>query len=127
MEEIEINNLQKGPLRHRILPDNLLQRIKAFKEILAEVDNMTLDEVIADFARDAHPEQEVAVWERIASTYALFLAHNPTDDLEVKHDVFSVLLMKSLGSEDWSGIAHLTPDEIRHLVLNYEGLSMPSR
>ena len=118
---IKLNQLQKGPLQRPALPEDLLQRIQAFKEILAEVDNMTLDEVIDDFKRDLHPEKEVAVWD-IADIYQLYLLHNPADDPAVKHDVFSVLLMTSLGVKDWSGIQHLDQDQIRHLVLNYQGL-----
>ena len=119
---IKLNQLQKGPLQHPALPEDLLHRIHAFKEILAEVDNITLDEVIDDFKRDLHPEKEVAVWEHIADIYQLYLLHNPTDDLAVKHDVFSVLLMTSLGVKDWSGIQYLDQDQIRHLILNYQGL-----
>ena len=65
---IKLTELKKGPIRHPVLPEDLFLRIKAFKEILAGVDNMTLDEVIDDFKRDAHPEREIAVWERIANT-----------------------------------------------------------
>lgn len=119
---IRLTQLKKGPVRHPVLPEDLFLRVKAFKEILAEVDNMTLDEVIEDFARDAHPDSEIAVWERIANTYQLFLLHNPTNDLAIKHDVFSVLLMTSLGMHDVSAIQHLTQDEISGLILNYRGL-----
>ena len=119
---VPLNRLQKGPLRHRELPGHLVRRITAFKEILAEVDNMSLEEVLDDFRRDAHPEKEVAVWERLASTYQLFLQHNPTDDIAVKHEVFSILLMTSLGVKTLRDIKHLTPDQIKHLVRNYEGL-----
>ena len=108
--------------RRTSLPESLVQRITAFKEILSEVDNMSLEEVVADFTRDAHPEREIAIWERIASTYQIYLTRNPTDDPRIKHDVFSVLLMTSLRIENWDGIQHLTPDQIRLLVLNYRGL-----
>jgi hypothetical protein len=114
--------LEEGPIRHPVLPEDLLRRIKAFKGILAEVDNAPLDEVIDDFKRDEHPEKEIAVWERIANTYRLFLLHNPMSDLAAKHDIFSVLLMASLGEQDWSGIQCLTHDQIKHLLLNYQGL-----
>jgi hypothetical protein len=115
---------ERTATQHSTLPKDLLQRIRAFKEILAEVDNVTLDEVIDDFKRDLHPEKEVAVWERIANIYQLFLLHNPTGDLAVKHDVFSVLLMTSLGLQDWSGIRYLDQDQIRQLVLNYRRLHL---
>ena len=114
--------MEQGPVRWRALPDDLLKRIKGYKAILSEVELTTLDETIDDFRRDAHPEREIAVWEHIADTYAMFLMHNPTADLAIKHDIFSVLLMASLGVSDWSEIRHLTPDQIRHLVLNYKGL-----
>jgi hypothetical protein len=118
---IELSNVHKGPIRHAVLSDDLLRRIKAFKEIFSDVDNTTLDEAVDDFKRDAHPEHEIAVWERIASTYAMFLSHNPTDDLATKHEIYSVLVSASLGMEDWTEIRYLTPDQIRHLVLNYQG------
>lgn len=114
--------IREGVIRHSALAENLLQRIKAFKDILREVDNTPLDEVIDDFRRDVHPEQEIAVWERIAHTYALFLLHNPTGDVAIKRDIFSVVLMASLGVEDWTQIRHLTRLQIRQLVLNYKGL-----
>jgi hypothetical protein len=34
--------------------------------------NVRLDEAIADFRRDAHPEKEVEVWERIAHVFQHF-------------------------------------------------------
>jgi hypothetical protein len=114
--------MEQGPVRWRSLPLDLLQRIKAYKAILSEVELTTLDETIEDFTRDAHPEREIAVWEHIAQTYAMFLFHNPTTDVAIKHDIFSVLLMTSLDMDDWSEIRHLTPDQISHLVLNYRGL-----
>jgi hypothetical protein len=120
--EIDLIDLEGGPIVHPVLSDDLVHRIKAFKLILADADNATLDDVIDDFKRDAHPEQEIAVWERIAATYALFLANNPTTDVAAKHDVFSVLLIASLGMEDWSVIRHLTRDQINNLVLNFRGL-----
>jgi hypothetical protein len=119
---VELVNVEKGPIRHPVLSDDLLQRIDAFREILADVDNTTLEESLDDFKRDAHPEQEIAVWERIANTYAIFLSHNPTDDLAIKRDIFSVILIASLGMEDWTEIRYLTRDQIRQLVLNYKGL-----
>jgi hypothetical protein len=120
--EIELTDLKGGPIVHPVLSDDLVRRIKAFKQILADADNATLDEVMDDFKRDAHPEQEIAIWERIAATYAMFLSHNPTDDLATKHDVFSVLLIASLGMEDWTEIRYLTRDQIKNLVLNLKGL-----
>jgi hypothetical protein len=47
---IRLTQLKKGPVRHPVLPEDLFLRVKAFKEILAEVDNMTLDEVIEVFS-----------------------------------------------------------------------------
>ena len=40
--QIELTDLQNGPIMHPVLSDDLLQRIKAFKQILADVDSTTL-------------------------------------------------------------------------------------
>lgn len=116
--KVPLANLKEGPIRHRNLPDDLLRRIRAFKEILAEVDTTPLADVIDDFRRDVHPEREIAVWEHIANAYQLFLAAHPTAGLLAKHAAFSVLLTASLGM-DYRNIPNLTQEQITELVLNY--------
>jgi hypothetical protein len=112
--------LRPGPIRHPELPAETIERIAAFKKILADVDTTTLELTVENFKRDQHPENEIDVWERIAKMYQLFLAHNPTNDLATKTEVFRVLLGASIGTEDFGeSVGHLTPAQAKHLVFNF--------
>jgi hypothetical protein len=115
-------DLHKGPIRHPVLPDSFLGRIKAFKAVLSDVDPTSLETAIDNFKRDTHPEEELAICERIANTYQLFISHNPSSDPAIKNEVFAVLIGASMGSEDWSNIKKLNSDQINYLVANYRGL-----
>jgi|SRR5712691_1884591 len=115
-------DLHKGPIRHPVLPDSFVDRIKAFKAILSDVDPTSLETAIDNFQRDTHPEQELAIWERIANTFQLFLSHNRISDPAIRKEVFAVLIGASMGSEDWSNIKKLNSDQINYLVANYRGL-----
>jgi len=96
-----------------------IERIKAFKQILGNVDGASLEKTIDNFKRDAHPESELVIWERIASTFQTFLAHNPTTDPAVRKEILAVLIGASMGAEDHSNIKHLSDDQIKHLIANY--------
>jgi hypothetical protein len=119
---LQPSELHKGPIRRPVLPDSFVDRIKAFKAILSDVDPTPLETAIDNFKRDTHPEEEIAIWERIANTYQLFLSHNPISDPAIRQEVFAVLIGASMGSKDWSNIKKLNSDQISHLVANYRGL-----
>ena len=119
---LQPSELHKGPIRHPVLPDSFVDRIKAFKAILSDVDPTPLETAIDNFKRDTHPEEEIAIWERIANTYRLFLSHNPIGDPAIRKEVLAVLIGASMGSEDWSNIKKLNSDQINYLVVSYRGL-----
>jgi hypothetical protein len=119
---LQPSELHKGPIRRPVLPDSFVDRIKAFKAILSDVDPTPLETAIDNFKRDTHPEEEIAIWERIANTYRLFLSHNPIGDPAIRKEVLAVLIGASMGSEDWSNITKLNSDQINSLVANYRGL-----
>jgi hypothetical protein len=119
---IELSHLRPGPIRHPVLPDDFIERIKAFKKILGDADNASLEQTIDNFKRDTHPENELAIWERIASTFQMFLSHNPTADAAIRKDILSVLIGASTGNEEYPNIKHLSDDQIKHLVANFRGL-----
>ena len=121
-EPLQPSQLYKGPIRHPVLSDGFVDRVKRFKRTLADIDSTSLEETMDNFKRDTHPEEELAIWERIASTYQSFLSDNPTTDLAIKREVFAVLLGASMGADDWSNIKRLNSDQINHLVLNYHEL-----
>ena len=86
-KNVKISDLQEGEIRHPVLPEVIIERIKTFKGILGDVEPSSLEQTIDSFKRDMHPERELIIWERIASTYQTYLAHNPTDDPEIKNEI----------------------------------------
>ena len=120
-EPIPLFQLRPGPIRHPQLDPDLIERIRAFKQILAEVDTSTIDQTIDNFKRDQHPASEAAIFERIAATYQLYLSQNLTDDLATKKDIFHVLVGASMGVVDFADrVRHLTKEQINHLILNFK-------
>jgi hypothetical protein len=113
--------LHEGPIRHPTLPDEFIERIRAFKEILGDVDPTPLH-TVDSFKRDANPDSEPVIWERIASTFQMYLSHNPTPDLAVRKEIFAVLVGASVGVEGRKNLAHLRHHQIEHLIANYRGL-----
>ena len=117
MTEIKISDVQPGPIRHASLPPDLIKRIKSFKQILGEVETSTLEKTIKNFQRDQHPEREVAVWERIAAAYRLYVCENPSDNMAIKRDVYRVLLGASMGTQDFGDtIRHLSREQINEVI-----------
>ena len=120
--DIDLDKLERGPVRHPTLPEDFIRRVKAVKAILADVDPSSLAEILDSFKRDAHPERELVIWERIASTYELFVSHEGIKDVPTKMDVFSVLLELSTGREEFRNVTHLSSEQVRRLTRNYKGL-----
>ena len=96
-KQVSLANLHEGPIRHPTLPDTFIARIRVFKAILGDVDTASLERTIDNFKRDANPESEMVIWERIASTFQMYLSHNPTTDFAVRKEIFAVLVGASIG------------------------------
>ena len=122
-ENLSSSDLHAGPVRHATLPGGIIDRIKAFKEILGDADPISLEKTIDAFTRDANPERELVIWERIAGTFRLFVEHNPAANHPgCRKEILSVLLGVSMGQEHWGNPQHLTKAQLRHLILTYQGL-----
>lgn len=89
-----------GPVRHETLPYFLLERIKRFKQVLAEVEMTTLEEAVDNFSRDAHPEREVEIWERIAGLYKEETDKKPGMTLSERRKLFTLFLRTSMMGGD---------------------------
>jgi hypothetical protein len=124
-KRIKLSNLKEGPIRHTELPAALVARIKAYKRILDDADPTTLEQAIDNFKRDSNPENELVIWERIASTYQLYLTENPTTDFATRREVCAVLIGASMGVDDWSNIRRLSDGQIERLVSSFYGRQEP--
>jgi hypothetical protein len=61
--------LHPGPILHETLPDQLLTRIKPIHAILWDVIGQSFEDMVDAFKRDAHPMDEIAIWEKICIAY----------------------------------------------------------
>jgi hypothetical protein len=58
---------------------------------------MSMDEWLDGFQREAHPEQEVAWWERLARCYVVYISPNKLNP-EQRRVAFSVICKLGLGA-----------------------------
>ena len=114
-------SLKLGPIRHAKLPDPLLVRIKIVHHILSEILATPLDKDIDNFRRDAHPWEEILVWERIAAAY-LDATRGKELNLHTRTEILRVLLTPSLGYEIQDivmHVEHLSYDEVIEILTIY--------
>lgn len=108
MQQVNIKDINTdGPIRNPVLPTGFIERVQKFKNILAEVETMTLEQTVANFQKDQHPESELKLWERMASAYQTYVEANSQFNLEEKKDVLEVLLGLSMGVEEFSSTKYL--------------------
>jgi hypothetical protein len=91
-------SLKPGQIRHERLSSGQMERIHKLRDTLAEVHHSPLEKWIDDFKRDADPDKELAVWERIADGYLRYCSRRVLS-VEAKKDVFQLLLLRSMASE----------------------------
>jgi hypothetical protein len=75
-----------------------LERIYKLRDTLAEVEHSPIDKWVDNFKRDANPDKELAIWERIADGYTRYCSKRRLS-IEAKKDVFQLLLLRSMASE----------------------------
>lgn len=88
---VDARTLKPGSIRHESLPESMIQRVKIVHHDLAEVDASSLEEWIGDFKRDAHPEKELLIWEKIRRIYVSYTATRKFS-LEEKKEIFRVIV-----------------------------------
>ena len=116
---IKISDIKQSPIRHAVLPDGFIERIRTFKQTLADVENTSLEQAVSNFQRDMHPENELRIWEHIAKVYQTFVSKNAVTDLATKKEIYSVALATSMGIEDFNNVKLLSKDQIKNLVFLY--------
>jgi hypothetical protein len=119
LQYIDINKINMGdPQKRSDLTEEMLQRIKNFKEIFKDVDGSSLEQTLKNFYSESDPESEIQVWEKMAKAYDAYLQENPGLDLDKKGEVFKTVLLASMGSVDTSQLA-LGREEIERIIQLY--------
>ena len=82
----------KTRIWHPSLPEELVERIKKFAPVFAEVYPITLQEWVDGFREDIIPEQEVAIWEYIAARFRFLCGEHNPGTLKDKEKLFQLAL-----------------------------------
>lgn len=93
----DVADLRPGPIRHVDLPKKMVNRVVLIRASLTEVYPQSLKKWLEGFQRDAHPTEEIEIWEGIASKYCTISERIPLT-LKKRKDIFSFLLMASITS-----------------------------
>jgi len=94
----ELASLNPGPIRRQGLSPKQMERIYKLRDTLAEVERSPIEKWVDNFKRDANPDKELAVWERIADGYRRYCSKRLLS-MEAKEDVFQLMLLRSMASE----------------------------
>ena len=120
--------LESGPIRHASLTDDQINRARRLQRTFSEVDPSSLEKWVDDFRRDVSPDNELKIWEQMATAYETFIAsRNLTVD--GKKDVYGILLMRS-GAPEEEVLKHqelkvLTEKDAREILALYVGKPEP--
>ena len=95
---VNVADLRPNEIQHEQLSEEQLRRIKKLHETFAAVDSSSLEKWIDNFKRDANPDSEIAIWERIAKAYTSYCSQRELTP-EARSDVFQTLVMRSMTSD----------------------------
>ena len=87
---INVGELRMGERQAEYFSEEVRDYFREIKSKLDEVYPLSLEEWEDGFLRDAHPEQEIAVWLRVADVYNRFASERNLS-LEQKKEYFRVL------------------------------------
>jgi hypothetical protein len=120
IKTVKISDLKAGPMIHKTLPSDFIERVKNFKQAITEVETSSLESTLENFQRDSNPETELILWEHMAKMYQWTIVANAGFSLPQKKEVFSILLQLSMGMKDFSKIKTLTKETIAEIVDRYQ-------
>lgn len=69
-EMIPFDQIHRSKHRHERLPDHIVWRVRLIRATLIDVYPSSLESWVDGFLRDAHPTQEVEIWERFCAVFA---------------------------------------------------------
>lgn len=94
---VKASDLRRSPLQRESLSQEQEEAARAIFEYLSPYLATTFEQFEINFLRDANPDAEIQVWCQIAAIHSSFLEQNPNTSEDDGKDVFSSLLMISMG------------------------------
>lgn len=120
IKKVKIADVKIGDtIRTPLLVDGFIERVQAYKKILADIEPTSIEETILNFQKDINPSDELQIWEHIALVYKGFIENNEKLTIEGKRDVFKVLLGISSGVENFELVDNLSREQVHELIKKY--------
>lgn len=119
IENIDVSQLKKGPIRHESLPDGLSEAIKFSYDTVGHYITPTLEQWETEFMRVSRPEKEVHTWVRIARSWHLYHEGNATEKVlsdEHEKKLVTTLVLISMGVIEAEKLTLVTEPEGMELV-----------
>ena len=117
-------DIRSGPIRHAALPDEKLEQIRQIYEVIGPYLGTTLEQFEIYSMRDAHPEDEIAIWTSILAAWSdyhkQYLNEELLPDAEEKK-LLAALIAISTGVTAVSEVG-VTEDVGRKLLACYDAL-----
>ena len=85
------DSLKPGDIKTTLTREQI-RRVKAFRIILRDLVDTSLDEMVQDFSRDQNPEKEIRVFEKIAAIFEQELIDRPNAKKPERQLLFRSLL-----------------------------------
>ena len=98
ISQTDVSEIKSAPIRHKNFPREILPRIRMIRAALLSVYPHSMKVWKDGFQRDAHPTQEIELWERLATTYLEIIQLQKLDDAQ-RQELFKLLLGTINGSD----------------------------
>ena len=106
-EKVQMNEVKPGAIQHESSPHDFREQIEAVYRLIGRYLGRTLEEFKVGFVRDSRPENEVAIWCRIATVWyanhARFLDNDRLPDNQ-EEKIVAALIAISAGEEDFHSL-----------------------
>jgi hypothetical protein len=123
-QPVDLSQHRPGPIRSDSLPAELLEKIRAIYEVLGPYLGTTLEQFEVGFMRDAHPEDEVAVWCYITVAWINYHEEHLDSEYlpdEEEEELVDALIAISTGVHDPSALK-LPADVAAKLLACYDAI-----
>lgn len=100
VKKFRLGDLEKNEIVHDALSDEQVKRITGFKEILGDVDPISLEETIENFRRDVHPDREIGIMEGIATVFQTVDQQKANRSPEERTELYNLILFRSMMSKE---------------------------
>jgi hypothetical protein len=122
VEWVDPKTIHPGPIQRESLSDEQMARVRKLQATFVEVDGQTVEKWVDDFRRDADPDRELRVWERMAKAYHAYCDGRKLSP-DAKKEVYRVLLLRSMASEqevlERSKLKELSRDDVIAVMKGY--------